>query len=423
VWGSYLGDLLLLDTAAWRWREVALAPGAQPAKRAGHAAVVLPAAGGAGRAPCRGERMFVHGGLGATETSTVDASFLYDLDDVWYLCLPVAAGAAGGEGLARWVKVAATVSGGGAAPAGRRSHTLAPYLDDCFVLFGGYSRSAAKKNRNDVWLFNATAAEWTLLDAGDATTTETRKREPAAAAQARPLGRGGHAAFVRRRTGDLVVSNGAECLTGCTCLPDTWAFNIAARTWALTVTVPHRSVSPDGQPQRSGGATPSDAASPSDDAAYRPVARFMLGAATVRDDATGDDALAVFGGESYRPYAYWNDLWLLTAAADGAAEFDDDDRYDAERQHAHPNAVFADGDRFPADGIMFDVRRDDLHMSRHSVGRKLRRRGQRGGLESLLAPAAAVPVVVVVAAAMLLVVVGWRRAYGIKLPVSPKRRR
>lgn len=85
---------------------------------------------------------------------------------------------------------------------------------------------------------------------------------------------------IRSSSAHLLVSNGAQCSGGCKCLADTWAFSLNTEQWKQLSTHPRQT----------------------------PIGRYFVSAATLRD------RLFVFGGESYAPYAYWNDMWSLEIA-------------------------------------------------------------------------------------------------------------
>lgn len=167
-------------------------------------------------------------------------------------------------------------------PLPRRSPLLLPLRGDRidglgstkdFLLFGGFGSNP--KNMNDVWLLTVAVGSlvvrWTSLHDGSGVA---------------PPPRG--AAVGAVDSGDLYVALGAACALDCTTLGDVWKFHVESRTWKHLTTDPYRSPVP------------------------RQYAAFALVSAPSR--------LIVFGGESFRPYGYWNDVWALHFDADDNAD-------------------------------------------------------------------------------------------------------
>ena len=98
--------------------------------------------------------------------------------------------------------------------------------EDTAVVFGGLGLDGAL---NDVWEFRVAGANWTRLHAGAGAvgTAAQATLAAAAAANAAPSPRVGHAAVVLR--GDLYVFGGYESSRGHT--NDVWAFARADGLW------------------------------------------------------------------------------------------------------------------------------------------------------------------------------------------------
>jgi hypothetical protein len=130
---------------------------------------------------------------------------------------------------------------------------------DRFVLFGGAHDT---ESLNDVWELTvdttARVAEWSELHSGAVRSPKPRT-----------------AMIGALFNNSLYVALGMHCGPTCVVHDDVWRFTLENRSWVRIVVGP------------------------------RPVERQSSGFALVGGD------LHVFGGESFSPYAYWNDLWVL----------------------------------------------------------------------------------------------------------------
>ena len=159
------------------------------------------------------------------------------------------------------------------APGPRRSHTATCWSRaegvPQVVVFGGFHGTVT---RDDVWM-----GELRMTPSGP--LMRWRQASPSGGPLTRAVRRGGHAAVVHGPW--LMVALGADCTTrGCRCQEALMAFNLEQEFWREVL-----------QP------------------APRPVPRYYA------SGAAWGSSLIVFGGESYHPYAYWNDVWLLTLVA------------------------------------------------------------------------------------------------------------
>lgn len=156
-------------------------------------------------------------------------------------------------------------------PPTRRAHIMlevsATSMAPIVVVFGGFGEGQ-QKNLNDVWQLQADDHQgsmwsWHLLhDGGDGANTPT------------PRG----AAVGAVHGNNLFVALGAACDISCTTLGDLWMFSLGSRNWTQLLV-------PEG-----GG----------------PMHRQFASSIFV-----SPNWLYVFGGESFHPHAYWNDLWRL----------------------------------------------------------------------------------------------------------------
>jgi hypothetical protein len=286
VWGSFSAELYRLHLKTMTWSLVATnaASGGAPSPVAGHCGLVW-----------RETHIVVAFGMTSTSHSTVDAQGLVMSADVWALDLSDLR-------WNRWWDAAPPTSNThSSGPRGRRLATFTKLLRDedpaqhqqQFALaFGGYDSrtgSGAPKaddgNLDDAWIFDFVHRNWSPVIF----------TSPAAAA---PRARGGHAA-ASLRANTVVITGGATCNPSCTCHSD---------VWMLTVVVSTRTDDRHDRAadQRVGMWARLEPPSP---IALRqwPIARHNM--AFAADES--NSALLIVGGESYRPYAYWNDVWNL----------------------------------------------------------------------------------------------------------------
>jgi hypothetical protein len=142
------------------------------------------------------------------------------------------------------------------------------------IVFGGFG--TARTNMNDLWLLENTLSErspwaWYALHDG---------KRSFSTGSASPQPRGGAVGVVY---GDqLFIAMGATCGTTCTTLSDVWVFELHKRRWRRIM------------PAHLGVTSP------------WPMSRQFAAASFAPPHW-----LYVFGGESFEPHAYWNDLWRL----------------------------------------------------------------------------------------------------------------
>jgi len=241
MWGSYYNDLWTLDKEGIMGKVEAR--GEVPPPLAGHTAVVYK------------DRMYVFGGLTASEKSAQDNRFLVDTNNFFSFEFATAT----------WEKLTPTPQ-----IHARRSHGAA-VVSDVMVVFGGFSKDERFSNMQDTHIFNFTTRHWQEVNIEGI----------------KPSKRGAAAAAGDSRLGAFILMGGAKCVISCDCLNDLWIFNIHTQTW--------REVLPTA-------------------GSHIPVARhFHHG---VLEPKTG--YFYIFGGESYKPYAYWNDVWRIRLDGNGA---------------------------------------------------------------------------------------------------------
>ena len=163
-----------------------------------------------------------------------------------------------------WADVTEQCSG--APPEPRRAHG-AVVKDSSIYIFGGHTTSGSL---NDVWRLHVA-----LRKEGGITCSWTREHDGFRGAA--PSARGSFGLWIAEAS--IVVVGGAICTPGCTCLDDVWAFDTDTRLWS------HR------------GSTGAFGR------------RHSFAAAGSRK---GD--LYLFGGESFEPYTYYNDVNRLRLA-------------------------------------------------------------------------------------------------------------
>lgn len=145
------------------------------------------------------------------------------------------------------------------------------------ILFGGFGKP--RTNLNDVWLLEkkntGAANQWAwrrLHDGSSSSETDV------------PAPRGGAVGVVY---GDrLIVAMGATCGITCITLSDVWVFDLHILHWRPINNAP---------PPHTSNAI-----------SHWPMSRQFAAAAFAPPHW-----LYVFGGESFEPHAYWNDLWRL----------------------------------------------------------------------------------------------------------------
>eukprot|EP00667_Euglena_gracilis_P019147 EG_transcript_20463 len=156
----------------------------------------------------------------------------------------------------RWESITPTV---GRPPPPRRAHS-ATVLQGRMYVFGGFSKARGRPNLNDLWAFDPATRQWHALGPRNGTW---------------PPARGAHIAVADQRQRYLYVFGGADCSAGCTCMDDLWRYSVLEMEWTeLKVKGPTNR-------------------------------HFHTGV------MTSADVLYIFGGESYRPYKYFNDVWNI----------------------------------------------------------------------------------------------------------------
>jgi hypothetical protein len=156
------------------------------------------------------------------------------------------------------------------APANPGIRYAASYAADAshMYIFGGSREGGAPFD--DFWRFELASGQWTEL-------SPAPKQRPREVAERRwPPGRSYGSALASSNpvTGQpmLALFGGANCSRGCTCLGDTWVYDIAAQRFSL-VNVP-----------------------------AEPITRYR------QTMVERSGKLYVFGGESYKPYMYHNSV-------------------------------------------------------------------------------------------------------------------
>ena len=269
IWGAYSNKVHFLDPDTEEWEEAVDVGGHDTFRpRQGHTATTLSVAGT--------QLMVVFGGLVVGRSaqgvsageSSVDAALLADSNRL-FVFDPAARTfrdlTPAGVADAAWE----TSDTSEYWPPPRRGHG-ACVLGSRMYVFGGFSKADGRKNLDDLWVADVggevMAASWTRV-------------EPKAGGRW-PTGRGGHGMVCDGELGVVVVHGGAYCAPGCTCNAEVWTFEVASGKW--TAFEVERGMVPM---QRH----------------YHSV---------VLDPVRHD--LYVFGGESYKPYAYLNDVWRLS---------------------------------------------------------------------------------------------------------------
>ena len=151
-------------------------------------------------------------------------------------------------------------------PHPRRSHGLC-VIGGTAYLFGGFAKREDYKNTNDLWKLDIASRVWTRIP--EASTWPTKRGGMVFECDA---GLGSE--------GTLVLYAGALCAPGCSCTTDIWLFDIYSQTWSELI--PSRGMKPLNRHFHSG--------------VIDPVNHYLY----------------IFGGESYRPYVYMNDVWRIS---------------------------------------------------------------------------------------------------------------
>lgn len=164
-------------------------------------------------------------------------------------------------------------------PEARFGHTATAtnsHINTFMYVFGGVS-IATMKNLNDLWSLDMHTHTWRLVHA-----TSVHQPSPR-----------GYADMVRVGHNTLYLFGGARCDPGCECSNELWRFRIDTREWYNT----HNKNSENKMPRER----------------YK---HSMVLAYT----SQGAPSLIVFGGESYHPAVYHNDVWQYVLLADDGDE-------------------------------------------------------------------------------------------------------
>ena len=258
--GSYASDTYLLNTTSWVWSRGGTLGGLG---RQGASVAVV------------GDAVVVFGGMEAGSPPIYsNRLFITTLHD---LLLPTSTQ----KSPPTWTD--ATVLCNGRRPPPRRAHGMVSAGGGRAYLFGGHTPDG---NLNDLWQLQLTTSEedpsrlascvWTLVDSG----SEGGKSPPS---------RGG--AGMWYEGGVVGVVGGASCTPGCTCLGDVWVYDV------------------DG---RRGGSSWSHIANTGSVFGMRHSFAYAHIPPT---NTHADGGLYLFGGESFSPYSYYNDVHRLRTAA------------------------------------------------------------------------------------------------------------
>jgi Galactose oxidase, central domain/Kelch motif len=202
-----------------------------------------------------GESLYIFGGLEPTGISTRDSN------DMWRFVLAKE----------EWKRV--QCSGSAGLPTRRYGHAsaISRGSPEIVYMFGGFA--LGRGNLHDLWQFNLEEHTWVILAPTLSTSSSSQQVQPSV--EQLPSVRG-YSQMVC--LGDhLYLYGGAECNPGCSCRQGVWIFDIVTQKWAL-------------QP-------------PVDASFAQPVHRYK------HSMVSDGRALYVFGGESYKPSGYYNDVW------------------------------------------------------------------------------------------------------------------
>ena len=168
------------------------------------------------------------------------------------------------------------------APAPRYGHSMVSFGHNALAVFGG--RTAGDGLDNSVYIFDIDACLWrTLPPAMDGTGDRPT-----------PAPRQYHSAVVRNNA-EMIVFGGADCTGGsCTCMGDLWSLNLDTGSWTLVETGSADNLADSPKQRRRRRAHEPE---------RYPIARYQ------HSMAASPSAVYVFGGESFRPYAYYADVW------------------------------------------------------------------------------------------------------------------
>lgn len=218
-----------------------------------------------------------------------------------------------------WQVYAQSASAGGALPAERYAVAAATAGDKIFI-FGGYSLTSSS-NFDDLWILDAQTAQWALIEA-------------TAAGTGAPSARGYHSMVISEFS--LFLFGGARCTPGCVCNNELWALPLRtvmsaahdyfawARNSTAVISTDRDGTAPPPAPvppRASWHALERDssigASARDPDTVLKsldwPVHRYRQTtlAVTLRSKGAPRSHLLVFGGESYRPSAYYRDVWSI----------------------------------------------------------------------------------------------------------------
>ena len=226
--------------------------------------------------------MLVMGGQ-IPSASGSGANATVSTNDLWYTAL------SSSSNIATWYFAPCTHP-----PPPRFGHSMAAVTDSNntthIYVYGGFSKG--KPNFGDLWsvavIFtpsqHITQCEWTLLSA-----ESTLDHDSADATMMTPMGRAFSALIAMPQY--LLMFGGAHCSPGCKCSAELWLFRLHTHTWSLVST----------------------ARSSSSSAPEHRYKHSMVVGQRHADDSNWIDVY-IFGGESYDPQSYHNDLHRLQFA-------------------------------------------------------------------------------------------------------------
>lgn len=189
------------------------------------------------------------------------------------------------------------------------THPTSHEMEGALYLYGGYSRLG--KNFGDLWAFSFRTGRW--LEQTPVRSNQHGVSFPLVT----PGPRAYHQLVVLPQ--HLLLFGGARCEPGCVCSSETWMWSLTSHRWEKIVAPPRSPDStkyPSFQPISPN--VPYRSVAEAVDDGY-PVHRYKhtLVALPIKNNKANGfqiDAL-LFGGESYNPSGYHNDVWKLSLSA------------------------------------------------------------------------------------------------------------